>query len=142
MVFTEPTVATGSYVLTTDDGRSGEGSSERCEGRNVMTEKPNYWAVIALICSILSLVLMPYLLFLFFHGKRAGIEVNINITGFLIFPLTFPVLMIISIVLGIIALRKREARGKRLAAVTIVVGILEILACSFGFWFLLQMGSW
>jgi hypothetical protein len=108
----------------------------------VITEKPNYWAVIALLCCILSLILMTYLPFLFFHGKRLGIEVNINAIGLLIFPLTFPVLMIISIVLGIVALRKRKARGKTLAAIAIVGGILAILACSFGFHLLWQFGSW
>ncbi|MGB2808851.1 MAG: hypothetical protein WBC22_13990 [Sedimentisphaerales bacterium] len=97
-----------------------------------MGNKRNRWSIAALICSILPIVTAAILIFLclslsseYGEAKVMTKVVMIIFDGFFTAPLMMG-MGIISVVLGIIAIRKPEPRGKTLATVAIFLGILEI----------------
>jgi hypothetical protein len=100
---------------------------------NIMGNKRNWRALAAIICSIVPIGHCAVLVALFLSLSSAGDSCMPGSDALLLLPVGFIIFIvmiamgIISIVLGIIAIRKPETRGKTLSKVAIVLGILEIV---------------
>lgn len=113
-----------------------------------MDDKRNRWSKAAFICSLVPILVtvvcaglcLPIFLNPPSRGCFSGLEEAFFILfcGFIIVVVTMP-LGIISVVSGIIAVKKPEARGKTLARVAVVLGVLEIVTVTGClFWFVSQ----
>ena len=105
-----------------------------------MRNKVNPWAMAALICAITpNLIMTAYVVrYSRFHiinlGPVLGVFVVIYALffGFVNSPIFWTMLLgTSSVVLAIIAIKKRGAEGKPLAVAALVLGTLEITSASF-----------
>lgn len=119
-------------------------SKRGCEGANAVVKKRSSpWLIAAFICCVLSILISLFLYFRLFEGWFTSIakvgDVDI-ISAFIALSVFWGT---IGIILAIIASIKRRVRGKTLAVVPIVVGILEVQFGSFGLSFLwVFFGTW